>query len=251
MGVISMKFLIFAFSILFTLSVGNCVQAEIDDEMFRSYFMVKQVKIKEVIPTAAEKFSAFLPENGDSTAPSDSDNLNSSNTGDTIATFTSVDIDALILIGKKIFDIVKQGAPVVNIKKDALAVVPKGIHVWTELSGWKEPITKVFSVQMFNGFNQAVVDMRLKVSAVHGGSYQNIGSYLSNVVLIPSYVKASWGITLDVWTEAREPVNMGSTGAPVAGLGLDVHYRAKTWLSELSGVSDFFLQGDGQISMVK
>jgi hypothetical protein len=59
-----------------------------------------------------------------------------------------------------------------------------------------------------------------------------------------------WGVNLDVNVEMREPVNVGTRVQPIAGLGLVLHYRAKTWVSFVEGSQDYFIRGDGSIAVV-
>lgn len=206
---------------------------------------ITEVSIVEVTPTVEELYSdVFQNQNLPLLPPVVRTVENNPLTGE-------VDVDSLTLLGQKVIEIIKQGSPVVNIQRDALGVVPKGITDWSELAGWKAPATKVFAISMSNIFKRKVVDLRLKVSTVYGGSYRNTGSYLSNVTMIPTFVKAGWGITLDLWTEAREPVNIGSPRSPVAGLGMDIRYRVKTIVSDISGVQDVFVGGNGQIQLLK
>jgi hypothetical protein len=80
-----------------------------------------------------------------------------------------------------------------------------------------------------------------------GGNFRGRGQYLANVVVVPTQVVAQWGVTLDIWTENREPVNVGTLAEPVAGLGFDLRYRAKTWVSEVNGTQDYFITGNGEM----
>jgi hypothetical protein len=156
----------------------------------------------------------------------------------------------MILVGKQAFEIIKAGAPVVNVKRDTFAVVPKGITEWTQLTGWKTPMTRVYEVSLVNRLRLNVVTMRLKVSAIPGGRLNGRGEYLANVTIVPTLVQVNWGITLDVWSEAREPVNAGSMQDPIAAVGIDLRYRAKTVFSDTSGSQDYFISGDGKMTVL-
>lgn len=205
--------------------------------------------MQEVAPTVEEIYSSIMEMESIDSPELPGNSGVSGNDSTSLPSLGGINIDDIILLGEKVFDIIKKGAPVVDIKRDSLAVIPRGITSWEQLAGWKSPVTKVFRITMLNGFKQSMVDMRLKISAVYGGSYKNAGRYLSNVTLIPSMVKTSWGVTLDVWTESRDPVNIGSLKNPVAGLGMDVRYRAKTIFSQVDGVQDFFVDGNGNLTM--
>ena len=48
-------------------------------------------------------------------------------------------LDQVINIGKKVFDVVRAGTPVVNIKRDTANALPSGLKCWSDLGGWKAP----------------------------------------------------------------------------------------------------------------
>lgn len=193
---------------------------------------ITSVSVVEEVPTADEIFEGFLPQNDTPNAPDDG---------------LPFDWDKLIRIGKELIEIIKANQPVVNIKRDAVHVVPASIQNWQELTGWQMPVVRVFRVQMKNAFGNVMVDVRLKASAMWGGNYRNRGRYLANVVVVPTQIVAQWGVTLDIWSENREPVNVGTMEQPVAGLGFDLRYRAKTWVSEVNGTQDYFITGNGEM----
>ena len=208
------------------------------------YFQVGEVKIQEVVPTAQELYLSQL----------DFNNLIESAAFEpnTIGIVEAgVYLDQLILIGQKIVQIIKAGQSVVNIKRDVVSVVPTGISDWSQLGGWQVPVTKVLQVQVENLYGWTMIDLRLKVSAMYGGSYNGAGKYLANVIMVPSTVVTQWGYNLDLWTENRTPVNMGTSANPIAGLGFDVRYKIKTLISELNGSQDYFITGEGKIHELK
>jgi hypothetical protein len=135
----------------------------------------------------------------------------------------------------------------VNIKRDAVSVMPLGVQTWHQLAGWQAPVTKVYNVAITNYLGMNVVDLRLKVSGMWGGNVDGKGQYLANVMVVPVNTRVLWGWTLDLWTENREPVNNGTMEAPRAGLGFDIRYKATTMLNELNGTQDYFITGDGNI----
>lgn len=196
------------------------------------YYKVSALSVQEVVPTAAELYSDFLvPSEVSPMAPD----------------VQSIDWNAVVLIGEKLIDIIKAGKPVVNVRRDAVAVVPQGINAWDQLSGWQAPNTKVYSVTAKNYLGLTVVDLRLKVSAMYGGGINGKGKFLANVIVVPSSIYVLWGFNLDVWTENRAPVNMGSSSNPVAGLGFDLRFRYGSALNEMVGAQDYFVSGTGEI----
>ncbi len=197
-----------------------------------NYYNVSGLTVQEVVPTPEELYSDFLIPSGVVPAP---------------PMIQGIDWGQMILIGEKLIDIIKAGKPVVNVRRDAVAVVPQGVNAWEQLSHWQAPTTKVYSVTAKNYLGVTVVDMRLKVSAMYGGGMNGKGKFLANVIVVPSSIRVLWGFSLDVWTENRSPVNIGSVNNPVAGLGFDVRFRYGSALVEKVGAQDYFVSGDGKI----
>ncbi|MCO5143114.1 MAG: hypothetical protein M9962_08500 [Oligoflexia bacterium] len=199
----------------------------------QKYYDLSDAVITEEAPTAEDIYSSMIePKAIETLSPSD---------------LAAVDWNQIILIGQKIIEIIKANAPVVNIKRDAVSALPLGITDWQTLNGWQLPVTKVYRVRMQNAYGMDMVNIRLKVSAMHGGSLNSKGKYLANVIIVPTEINVKWGITLNLWSENREPVNMNTSENPIAGLGFDVRYQAKSWVTEINGTKDYFVTGEGQI----
>lgn len=195
-------------------------------------YRVGPLEVREVVPTPEELYSDFVaPEPVAASG----------------AEFQSIDWNQVVLIGRQVIEIIKEGKPVVNVRRDAVAAVPAGVRAWEELNGWQAPRTKVYSVTAKNYLGLTVVDLRLKVSANWGGGMNGKGKYLANVVVVPSSIYVLWGFQCDVWTENREPVNAGTKANPVAGLGFDVRFKYGNALNVQEGTQDYFVKGDGTI----
>lgn len=200
---------------------------------------IAEVKFGEVVPTDEELF--LSQETFDQ-------NFRTTTLGDGLDD-AGVYIDKLIMIGQKVVDIVKAGAPVIDVKNDAVHVVPQGINAWQALAGWKTPVTKVYALSMKNGFGMTVIQIRLKLSATGGGNYDGQGKYLSNVYMVPTSLYSMWGFYLNVWMENRPPVNVGTKSSPTAGLGVDLRYKVSSALpiTAVTGAQDYFVTGDGSL----
>ncbi len=216
--------------VAFALSVSVASASEVPAD----YYKADKVTVTEVVPTAAEIASGYL-------VPNEFQN------NGLLEELAGLDWNAMILVGQKVIELVKQGQAVVNIKRDTVSVMPMGVQNWQQLAGWQAPVTKVYNVKVTNYLGMDVVDLRLKVSGMWGGNVDGKGQYLANVMVVPVSTRVLWGWTLDLWTENREPVNNGTLEAPRAGLGFDIRYKATTMLNELSGTQDYFITGDGNI----
>lgn len=221
--------------------------AHADDQNVANFYTIGNVSIHEEVPTSEEIYlgNDILNNQASVTA---APSLQAFNLVDVGAT-----LDQLILIGGKVVNIIKQGAPSVDIKRDAVHVVPKGVQDWQQLGGWQVPTTKVFSLSFTNLFNMEVVSVRLKMSGTWGGSYNGRGRYLSNVYIVPTNVWALWGFNVNVWMENHDPVNVGSKQNPVAGLGVDLRYSVNSVLpiTTQTGAQDYFFAGDGRLLQLR
>ena len=156
-------------------------------------------------------------------------------------------LDQVINIGAKLWDIIKQNAPVVNVSTSYAVAVPQGITEWNQLSGWKKPksYTYVFSARNFYGAK--VVDVRYKVIFTYGGAYKGKGQYLTGVTMIPSTTNVSWGYRFSLAAKVPDStiVNTGTDSDPVAAMQLNAVWQIATTLKENNGTSVYYIQGDG------
>jgi len=222
-----------AFTLVFALVFAAPALAADPASKSAAYHQVGGVTFEEVIPTATEIASGYLEAPGLETLSA--------------LDLASVDWNQMILIGEKIIELVKRGTPVVNIKRNGVSVLPLGSQAWPQLAGWQVPVTRAYNLAVKNALGVKVVDLRLKVSGMWGGSLEGRGKYLANVQIVPVAVKVLWGWNLDLWTENRDPVNAGTSADPIAGLGFDVRYKVSTALNEFNGTQDYYLTGDGKI----
>lgn len=217
------------------LLAGNSALAQ-EPVNSEAYYQVSKVTITEEIPTAEEIASGYLiplkPSEG------------------FMEELATLDWNTMVLIGEKIIEILKANAPVFNLKRDPVAVVPQGVTAWQQMAGWQAPVTKVYTLKVSNYLGMTPVEMRLKVSAMWGGNVEGRGQYLANVQVVPTqtYVMPAW--TLDVWQENSQPVNNGTLESPRAGLGFEIRYKISNILNEMTGTQDYFITGDGKIQQL-
>jgi len=203
---------------------------------------IAKVTFKEVIPTDEEIYLAHVDMENAFRAPRANDI--GSDLDD-----ASVILDKVVLVGQKVINIIKAGAPVIDVKRDAVHVVPQGVSAWQNLGGWQVPLVKSYALNMKNGFGATVVNVRMKVSGATGGSYDGKGKYISNVYVVPTAISVMWGFNLNVWLENHTPVNTGSLARPVAGLGVDLMYKVSGAIpvTAIQGAQDYFITGDGKL----
>jgi hypothetical protein len=156
-------------------------------------------------------------------------------------------LDDIINIGTKIWKIVEDGKPVVDVKTQYATALPKGITNWGDMAGWQPPVGTVYELTAQNGFHDTVIDLRYQVLRTYGGNYDGKGKYLTAVTVEPLYWNVAWGYTFGV--DATIPdtsiVNVGTSADPVAGMLVQLGWRISTPIKASSGQSVYFVQGDG------
>lgn len=162
--------------------------------------------------------------------------------------FTVEEFNTLVLIGEKIYNLVKKGQPVLNVETQTWSVLPKNVTEASALSDWKNPVRKGYSFSAENGYGVEVINVRYIIQFVPGGRHEGKGAYLAHISAIPTTVDVAWGYTLNITAESREPLNVGSPTNPVAAFSTDVKIEVKTLVKRSIKTLSTFMTGDGEIS---
>jgi hypothetical protein len=166
----------------------------------------------------------------------------------------SIILDGLLGIGKKIWPIIEAGRPVVTTNfVPAISIIPnidgKNV-VLNEMANWSIPKVKSFRVSFQNTFGMNVVAFTYTVIFQYGGTFQDHGKYLTTLKVIPSDIYTSWGFNFDATSELTGISNVGSTIAPVASGVIQVGYKVKGFLNEVSNAQSFYIDGNGNIAQL-
>ena len=158
------------------------------------------------------------------------------------------DLGDIIEIGEKIWQIIEQGKPVVNVQQmPMVAALPKGFNCWQSLANWSAPATQSYQVTYKNAYGMAVVDFKYRLQYSYGGQVGGVGKYLANVTIVPSDLNVDWGYEFDSGVQVGDALNVGSDSAPVAGMDMTLNWVVKTVLKQNNSSSHFFVQGDGNV----
>ncbi len=153
--------------------------------------------------------------------------------------------DQVVNIGKKLWSVVENGKPVVQMETPVAHALPRGLYCWSDLEHWQAPRTQVYEVTYRNGFGVEVVKFRFRLHYTYGGGRADKGQYLANVTVLPAELNVSWGYNFDAKVEVQPAVNLGTKENPIGGLELNVRWTVKTFLKESINSFHFFVQGDG------
>lgn len=156
-------------------------------------------------------------------------------------------LDSIVNLGEKIWKIINDNKPVVNVKVQYASALPEGIKSWAQMGGWQRPKGTIYELTAKNVYGSQVIKLRYQVLRTTGGSYKGTGKYLTAVTVEPLLVEAAWGyhFSLDANVPDSSIVNVGTTEAPVAAMTPQLGWIIATAIKQSQGKSIYYLQGDG------
>ena len=194
------------------------------------YFTISSVSVKEVEMTETEKNEISA----------------NKNLGAII-----MNIDKLIALGTKIWEIVKKGKPVVNMSfAKPISVLPKSEDpqaAFYEMENWSAPRFKKYQVEFKNLYGMTVIGFNYTVHFQSNGTYEGKGQYLTGLTVAASNVKVSWGFEFNAQSTLLTISNHGSRENPMAGATVTIDYNASSVLRDISSTETFHVMGNGQI----
>ncbi|MBI2789732.1 MAG: hypothetical protein HYX59_13720 [Elusimicrobia bacterium] len=211
-------------------------------------FSLKEIKAAQKDPNVytLDEMSVEIVKVGPSVSPTEVD-APDPGVGDAIPV-----LDSIVNLGEKIWKIVKDNAPVVNVKVQYASALPEGIKTWTQMGGWSRPKGTIYELTAKNAYGMRVIKLRYQVLRTAGGSYKGTGKYLTAVTVEPLLVEAAWGYRLNV--DANVPdstiVNVGTSEAPIAAMSPQLGWTIATALKESQGKSIYYLEGNGAFQEV-
>jgi hypothetical protein len=155
-------------------------------------------------------------------------------------------LDQIFNYGEKIWKVVEAGKPVVQFQTRTANALPANLPHWSRLTGWRDPVSRLYRVTYRNLYGMKVVDFQYRVQYTAGGSLDGQGQYLINVAMMPASVSVAWGYEFDAAGSVGTVVNAGSADRPIGAVELLMSWTVKTVLREMRESSSFFVRGDGQ-----
>jgi len=156
-------------------------------------------------------------------------------------------LDSIVNLGEKIWKIINDNKPVVNVKVQYASALPEGITSWAQMAGWSRPKGTIYELTAKNAYGMQVIKLRYQVLRTIGGNYKGTGKYLTAVTVEPLLVEVAWGyhFNLDANVPDSSIVNVGTSEAPVAAMTTQLGWRIGTAIKDSQGKSLYYLQGDG------
>ena len=156
-------------------------------------------------------------------------------------------LDSIVNLGLKIWKIIEDNKPVVDVKTQYATALPEGIKSWTQMSGWQRPKGTIYQLTAKNAYGGQVINLRYQVLRTSGGNYKGTGKYLTAVTVEPLLVEVAWGyhFSLQASVPDTSVVNVGTSESPVAAMMAQLGWRISTAVKDSQGKGIYYLQGDG------
>ncbi len=159
-------------------------------------------------------------------------------------------ITQIITVGQRIWDLVKQGTPVVRSSDEAVNVLPvvNGTTLTAfDLENWSLPVMHQYKFVAKNALGFEAVNMTYGVTYSHGGQFEGKGKYLSGVNVYPMNVTVGWGYEFDASSQVLGVTNLKTKEDPLAAITLKLQYTAKSLGRAILSNESYHIIGDGRI----
>lgn len=153
-------------------------------------------------------------------------------------------------IGKVIWDIVADNTPVVNYTADWAGAVPKGITDWTQLSSWKEFVSKEYQFLFKNALGMKLTSFQWVFKFNYNGQFNGTGSYVQGLGASINKVYAYLTEHVDVSCKAFNPTNYGSSADPIAGVDYQVTMISHGYFEKTEVGCHIIAKGNGDMVVV-
>lgn len=160
---------------------------------------------------------------------------------------TLVSIEKIVNVASKLWQIIKDNAPVVSIDTKYATAYPQGVTSATQLAGWSRPKSYVYGFYAENLYSYPMIDVKYKVSYTYNGSYKGKGKYLTAVTVVPENVQVSWGYRFQMSAMVPDSTiaNVGSDTDPIAAMQLKLNWTMASALKQVDGASVYYVEGTG------
>jgi hypothetical protein len=158
-----------------------------------------------------------------------------------------VSIEKIVNIASKIWQIIKDNAPVVNIDTKYATAYPEGVTAATQLAGWSRPKSYVYGFYAENIYGVTTIDVKYKVTYTYNGAYKGMGRYLTAVTVVPEKAQVSWGYRFHMSASVPDSsiANVGTDADPVAAMQLKLNWTMASALKQVDGASVYYVEGNG------
>ena len=152
--------------------------------------------------------------------------------------------DQIVNLGKKMWALVENNKPVVNVNYMYANALPKGVRSSEELDNFSELQHVSYRVYGQNLYGMNVYDLTYSLVHRYGGSYQGRGKFLDSVAVVPSRLEVLWGYNVNYNVEKVSVVNTGTRENPVGAILLETNFKVSTVIKSSESHSVYDFRGD-------
>jgi hypothetical protein len=155
----------------------------------------------------------------------------------------------IINIGLKIWKIIEDNKPVVNLNLQRASALPYGLRDWSEMENWSDIQVREYQVSYINGFQKEVIKMNLLLTYSYGGTYNSRGQYISQVGVLVKDLSVDWGFVVQAETEVARVVNTGTRENPLALMEMNLKWSVKSIIKQIHEGLHFSIKGNGEVQV--
>jgi hypothetical protein len=155
-----------------------------------------------------------------------------------------VALEKIVNTGEKLWNIVEKNRAVTKVSSLYANALPSGAQSGADLEGFSDLSQRSFRAYGKNLYGAVVYDVEYTVMHRYGGNVEGRGRYLDQVTVVPTYVKALWGYTVEVSVDSSPPTNVGTKADPIAALLMGIDIRVSTVLKSADKRRVFEFRGD-------
>lgn len=164
--------------------------------------------------------------------------------GDMDIDAATVIFDKVVNLGKKMWALVENNKPVVNVKYLYANALPQGVRSASELDGFSPLQATSYRVYGQNLYGMTVYDLTYSLVHRYGGNYQGRGNYLESVAVVPTALDVLWGYTVEYNVDKVSTVNTGTRENPVGSILLETNFKVSTVIKSSESHSVYDFRGD-------
>lgn len=152
--------------------------------------------------------------------------------------------DKMINLGQKVWKIIADNAPVVDIRYNYANALPQGVTSSSALTGFSDLQYDTWRYRTKNRLGVTTIDIMYSVVHQFGGSLNGRGQYLETVAVVPQRVNVAWGYHVDLNVNQISTTNVGTELAPVAAMVMELTLHSKTVLFDSTIKGIYQVRGD-------
>jgi hypothetical protein len=158
----------------------------------------------------------------------------------------------MVALGESIYHLAQKGKPSNVTEYAPISVVPRDPMTKEyadpfDMENFSMPVEKNYTTIIKNGIGKEVVRFDYKIVYSYGGSHNGVGRYLTNVMIIPSSIKTSFGWDFNASMKLGGIMNHGTKAQPVAGVMVTVKYQMNSWSASFERNDTVHITGRGEL----